>query len=74
MFGAYDTLAVIDVELLIQGINNVFDRMQPSRVIKDGKKLLDVSTVENFAKFHKKLLPWLDIKLHTESEVRKLNR
>jgi hypothetical protein len=71
MFGAVEVLDFQDFELLILGIENVFDKSQPPRTIKDGRKLLDVSTPENFKLFHKKLLPWLDLKLFNEAKVRK---
>ena len=62
MFGAHDIIDVQDVELLILGIDNVYDKSKPSRVIKDVRKLIDISNTENFARFHKKLQPWLDMK------------
>ena len=55
MFGEADYLSIQDVELLILGIDNVFDKSQPSRVIRDGRKLLDVNTRDGFLRFHKKL-------------------
>ena len=48
MFGSHEVLDFQDLELLILGIENVHDKSQPSRIIKDGRKLIDVSTPENF--------------------------
>jgi hypothetical protein len=48
MFGAHEMLDFQDFELLILGIENVYDKSQPSRIVKDGRKLIDVSTPENF--------------------------
>ena len=48
MFGETEFISVSDVELLIMGIDNVFDKSHPSRVIRDGRKLLDVNTKDGF--------------------------
>ena len=69
MFGVQDNISLECVELLILGIENVYDNKE-YRIDIGNNKMLDVSDSIKFYKFHKRLQPWVDLKLHLEHSQR----
>ena len=73
MFGSQDYISVECVELLLMGIENLYDNKSYQFDIGNNR-IFDISDSIKFAKFHKKLQPWVDLKLyleHTHKESRK---
>jgi hypothetical protein len=69
MFGAQDHIPVECVELLILGIENLYDNKEYLFDVGNNKTL-DISDSLKFFKFHKRLQPWVDLKLHLEHSQR----
>ena len=69
MFGSQDSISVECVELLLMGIENLYDNKEYKYDIGHNRTF-EVSDSAKFAKFHKKLQPWVDLKLYLEHSQR----